>query len=98
MMKLCPLIFLQLASTLAAANEVIPPAPSAYFNDYAHVTSSATAQNLNQSLVDFEKRTSNQLVVAVFPRMESDSSIEDYTVRVAQAWRVGQKQNKNGVV
>ena len=30
--------------------------------------------------------------------MESDSSIEDYTVRVAQAWQVGQKDKKNGAV
>jgi uncharacterized protein len=28
--------------------------------------------------------------------MESDSSVEDYTVRVAQAWKVGQKGKDNG--
>ena len=30
--------------------------------------------------------------------MQSDSSIEDYTVRVAQAWKVGLKDQKNGAV
>ncbi len=30
--------------------------------------------------------------------MESDSSIEDYTVRVAQSWGVGQKDKSNGAV
>jgi uncharacterized protein len=30
--------------------------------------------------------------------MESDSSVEDYTVRVAQAWKVGQKGKNNGAV
>ena len=30
--------------------------------------------------------------------MESASSIEDYTVRVAQAWKVGQKGRNNGAV
>src|SRR5882762_21775 len=30
--------------------------------------------------------------------MQSDSSIEDYTQRVAQAWGVGQKEQRNGVV
>ena len=30
--------------------------------------------------------------------MQSDSSIEDYTVRVAQAWKVGQKLKNNGAV
>ena len=30
--------------------------------------------------------------------MQSDSSIEDYTVRVAQSWKVGQKNKNNGAV
>ena len=78
--------------------EPLPPAPAAYFNDYAGVVSSATAQNLNARLQQFERDTSNQIVVAIFPRMESASSIEDYTVRVAQSWGVGQKGKNNGAV
>jgi uncharacterized protein len=81
-----------------SAAEVIPPSPSLYFNDYANVVSSGTAEQLNQKLADFEKATSDQVVVAIFPKMESDSSIEDYTVRVARAWQVGQKDKNNGVV
>ena len=37
-------------------------------------------------------------MVAVFPKMQSDSSIEDYTVRVARSWQVGQKNKNNGAV
>ena len=36
--------------------------------------------------------------MAIFAKMESASSIEDYTIRVAQAWQVGQKDKKNGIV
>ncbi len=78
--------------------EVIPPAPGQYFNDYAHVVSSATAAQLNQKLEDFERQTSSQILVAVYPKMQSDSSIEDYTVRIAQSWKVGQKEKNNGAV
>jgi uncharacterized protein len=78
--------------------EVIPPAPKEYFNDYAHVVSPATAGQLNQKLADFERQTSSQIVVAVYPKMQSDSSIEDYTVRVAQSWKVGRKEKDNGAV
>jgi len=81
-----------------AAAEVIPPTPTRYFNDYASVVDAATADRLNSQLEQFEKDTSNQIVVAVFPKMESDSSIEDYTVRVARAWQAGQKANNNGAV
>ena len=82
----------------ALAAEVIPPAPAQYFNDYAHVVSPAVAGQLNQTLEDFERQSSEQIVVAVFPTMQSDSSIEDYTVRVARAWKVGQKTQNNGAV
>jgi uncharacterized protein len=56
------------------------------------------ANQLNQTLEDFERQTSEQILVAVFPKMESDSSIEDYTVRVARAWRVGRQNLNNGAV
>jgi uncharacterized protein len=82
----------------AQAVEVIPPAPAAYFNDYAGVVKPATARALNDELEQFERATSNQILVAVYPSMQSDSSIEDYTVRVAQAWGVGQKGRNNGAV
>jgi uncharacterized protein len=80
------------------AAEVIPPAPANHFNDYAGVVPAATAQSLDDELTQFERATSNQILVAIYPHLQSDSSIEDYTVRVAQSWRVGQKDKKNGTV
>jgi len=82
----------------ALAAEVIPPRPAHHFNDYANVVPDATASQLDRKLADFERQTSNQILVAVYPKMQSDSSIEDYTIRVAQKWGVGQKQHNNGVV
>src|SRR5262249_23699946 len=76
----------------------IPPKPDRYFNDYAGVLSKDTSLRFNEQLAQFERETSNQVVVAVFRKMESDSSIEDYGQRVAQAWGVGQKGVRNGVV
>jgi uncharacterized protein len=91
-------ILMALVATLATAAEVIPSKPEKYFNDYAHVVSPATATELNRQLEQFERDTSSQVLVAVYPNMQSDSSIEDYTVRVAQSWGVGQKDKKNGAV
>jgi uncharacterized protein len=82
----------------ANAAEVIPPKPEGYFNDYAGVVSKEAAYRFNEQLAQFERDTSNQVVVAVFPKMQSDSDIADYTQRVAQAWGVGQKERRNGVV
>ena len=80
------------------AAEVMPPAPARYFNDYAGVVSAPNVSRLNQTLEDFERATSSQIIVAVFPKMQSDSSIEDYTFRVKESWKVGQKGKDNGAV
>jgi uncharacterized protein len=86
------------AVAIARAAETIPPKPDRYFNDYAGVVSPGVAERLNTQLAQFERDTSDQVVVAVYRKMESDSSIDDYTQRVAQAWGVGQKDRRNGVV
>jgi uncharacterized protein len=82
---------------LCRAAEVIPPKPDRYFNDYAGVVSRGAADRFNTELAQFERDTSNQVVVAVYRKMESDSDIADYTRRVAQAWGIGQKDRRNGV-
>ena len=97
MRRSCAILVLLFGFRLFAA-EVIPPAPAAYFNDYAHVVSTGTASQLNQTLEDFERQSSDQILVAIFPKMQSDSSIEDYTVRVARSWQAGQKAKNNGAV
>lgn len=90
--------FFVLVATKSQAAEVIPPKPDRYFNDYAGVVSKSAALRFNEELARFERETSDQVVVAIFPKMQSDSDIADYTQRVAQAWGVGQKERRNGVV
>ena len=90
--------FLFLSWVFAGAAEVIPPAPPNHFNDFAGVIRQETATELNRELAQFERDTSTQIVVAIYPRMESASSVEDYTVRVAQSWGVGQRDRRNGAV
>jgi uncharacterized protein len=82
----------------ARAAEVIPPKPAAYFNDYAGVVSKEAAGRFNEQLAQFERDTSNQIVVAVFPKMQSDDDAAAYAHRVAESWAVGQKDKRNGVV
>lgn len=80
------------------AAEVLPPKPPRYFNDYARLVSTETGLRFNEQLAQFERETSNQIVVAVFQKMETDSDIADYTQRIAQSWGVGQKDKRNGAV
>ncbi len=77
--------------------ETLPPAPKSYFNDYAGVISESTQHALNERLAKFDKDTTNQVVVAIFPKMDSTLSLDDYTLRVANSWGVGQRGKNNGV-
>jgi uncharacterized protein len=91
-------IFVLFFCAVVSAAEVMPPAPANHFNDYAGVVSPATAQHLNSELEDFERQTSNQILVAVFSKMQTDSSIEDYTQRIATNWNAGLKGKNNGAI
>jgi uncharacterized protein len=89
---------LWLAFLSASFAEKLPAKPAAYFNDLAGVVSRPTAAALDEKLRQFERDTSNQIVVAVFPKMETESSIQDFTYRIAESWGVGQKDRRNGAV
>ncbi len=91
-------LLVSLISLSAQAAEVIPPKPAGYFNDYANVVSKEAALRFNEQLAQFERDTSDQVLVAVFQKMETDSEIADYTQRIAQAWGVGQRDRRNGAV
>jgi uncharacterized membrane protein YgcG len=59
--------------------------------------SPAAAARLDGTLRDFEGRAGAQIVVSIFPALPSPS-LEDFTVRTAQAWRVGRKGLDNGAI
>ena len=81
----------------ALADSDVPPPPAHYFNDYASLVSPQVAGQLDDRLRRFDEETSNQVVVAIFPELPS-ASLEDFTVRTAQAWRVGRQKLSSGAV
>jgi uncharacterized protein len=82
---------------VARADVQIPPAPKDYFNDYASLVSRDDAAKMNEELRQFDGQSSTQILVAIFPLLP-EPSLEDFTIRTAQAWRVGQKKLNNGAV
>lgn len=78
--------------------EFVLSMPPHHFNDYAHAVSTGTVVELNERLEQFQRTTSGELIVVVFPKMESDSSIMDYTARVAKSWGLGQYRLANSAV
>jgi uncharacterized protein len=91
------LLLLILLAVPGAAALRIPPPPDRRVNDYAGALSPADRDRLEQSLIAREAGSRNQIVVAIFRSLEGES-LEDYSIRLAQAWRIGQKGLDNGVI
>jgi uncharacterized protein len=87
---------LSLASTVAVGLEV-PPAPTQWFTDRANLISASDAAALNQKLAAFEQESGAQFIVYVLPSLEGDS-VEDFTIRAVEKWKVGQAKYDNGLV
>ncbi len=84
-----------LSSTLYSLN--IPPVPNTYISDGAGLLSSSTQQALEQQLAQFERETTNQILVAAFPDLQGDT-IEEFSIRLAEKWKPGQTGRDNGVI
>ncbi|MBM4335925.1 MAG: TPM domain-containing protein [Deltaproteobacteria bacterium] len=65
--------------------------------DRAGLLPAPTAGALERTLVEFERTTGHQVVVHVTPSLEG-LEIEDYSMRTAEAWKVGQRNLDNGVI
>jgi uncharacterized protein len=59
---------------------------------------SDVASYLNRQLEQFERETSNQLVVAIYPNLPDGAELNDYVFRTYQSWAIGQKGKDNGVL
>jgi uncharacterized protein len=71
--------------------------PTGRVNDYAGLLRPAEREQLESRLAERERATGAQVVVAIFPSLEGES-LEDYSIRLAQKWRIGQKSLDNGVI
>ncbi|QEM68895.1 TPM domain-containing protein [Geobacter sp. FeAm09] len=66
-------------------------------NDYARLLSPETAQRLEQKLAAFERGSSTQIAVLTVPTLQGDD-IDQFSIRVAEQWKLGQKGRDNGVL
>ena len=75
----------------------IPPSPDRRVSDFAGALAPADRDRLEARLVERERTSRNQVVVAIFRSLQGES-LEDYSVRLAETWKVGQKGLDNGVI
>lgn len=66
-------------------------------NDYARMLSPDATSRLEQKLAAFERDQTTQIVVLTIPSLQGDD-IDQFTIRVADQWKIGQKDKDNGVL
>lgn len=100
LLKTCAaaLLVLLLASVTAIpAMALDVPRLRGHVNDYAGMLSPASQRQLETLLTDFEQKESTQIALLTVPSLEGDS-LEDFSIRVAEAWKIGQKEADNGAI
>ncbi len=82
---------------LVPAQEVAIPKLTRHTTDLTGTLSAQEVEMLDAKLRTFEDSTSNQIVVLMMPTIGSES-LEDYSLRVAEANRIGVKGRDNGAL
>jgi len=73
------------------------PALSARVTDLTNTLSAAERAALEAKLAAWETQTGNQLVVLMVPSTQPEA-IAAYSIRVAEAWKIGAKGKDNGAI
>jgi uncharacterized protein len=96
MMRFIFLLFL-FVSGIALAQKPVPELWGARVHDDAHVLKHETVEALEAQLKAYEDSTSNQIAILTITSLDGES-IEEYSLRVAEKWKLGQKDKDNGVL
>jgi len=90
------LIFLTLF-LFSSAHALDVPKLQGYVNDYADMISPSAKAQLENELKAFEQSDSTQIVILTIPSLEGEV-LEEFSMKVAESWKIGQKGKDSGVI
>ena len=90
------LLAIALMAGLVLAQAEVPKLMG-HINDYADLLDERQGAELEQALAQFESQSSTQVVLLTVPSLEGEN-IEGFSIRVADAWKIGQAGKDNGVI
>jgi uncharacterized protein len=91
------LLALLLCFSFAAAADVAVPPLSGRVVDQTGTLTSGDIASLTQTLKDLETRKGSQIAVLIVPTTDQES-IEQFSIRVAEAWKIGRKKIDDGAL
>ena len=83
--------------SLAVQAEVAVPPLTGHVIDQTATLSSSALSQLEKTLVEFETKKGSQIAVLILPTTEPEA-IEQYSIRVAEAWKLGRARVDDGVI
>lgn len=81
----------------SSAHALDVPKLQGYVNDYANMISPSARAELTRELQAFEQSDSTQIAILTIPSLEGEA-VEDLAIKVAENWKVGQKNKDNGAI
>ena len=94
--RACILALVMCWAVVAAADVAVPPL-SGRVVDQTGTLSSGDIASLTQTLKSLEARKGSQVAVLIVPTTEPET-IEQYSIRVAEAWKIGRKKIDDGAL
>jgi uncharacterized protein len=91
------LLALFLGFAFTAAADVAVPQLTGRVVDQTGTLSSGDIASLNQKLGDFEAKKGSQVAVLIVPTTQPET-IEQYSLRVADVWKIGRKKVDDGAI
>lgn len=91
------LLALLLGWAFAASADVAVPQLTGRVVDRTGTLSSGEIASLSQKLSDFETRKGSQIAVLIVPTTDPET-IEQFSIRVAEAWKIGRKKVDDGAI
>ncbi len=90
----CCCIFL---FTNSFSQKTVPELWGIRVHDDAHALKQETVDQLEKELKSYEDSTSNQIAILIVQSLDGDV-LEEYSLRVAEKWKLGKKGKDNGVL
>jgi uncharacterized protein len=91
------IVALLLCWAFAAVAEIAVPRLSGRVVDQTATLSSSDVASLEQTLKEFEARKGSQVAVLIVPTTDGEA-IEQFSIRVAEAWKIGRKKVDDGAI
>ena len=97
MARAIPALALILSLGTAVADNVAVPPLRARVTDLTGTLSASQIQSLGTILAEFEQKKGSQIAVLLLPSTKPEA-IEQYSMRVAEAWKIGRKNTDDGLI